>query len=236
MGQIHEDPQAIALPHHLQTEGVQSQVVVIQDSGAGIGPGGGERVSHLQAAESQPAVDAKAGQVLDHDATVHAQHEGQLAFRTEAFQIIRCESQTHLRVGSGRLVDGVHFQQETLDGVGASEDTSSQDMPRLGGGVDVRSEVSHDERLGDRPDAQDGDVDPIRQQGRRIEGGLRLLGEAEESRRDRRVDDDVLLENFGDRVRLRGIGSGTGAGCAQQQAGQRGPKRGGKWVCTCRHG
>ena len=147
MGQVQQDPETVALPHHLQSEVVQSQVIVVQDSGAGVGPGGGEGVRQLQAPEAQLVVNAERGQVLHHDAAVHAQHEGELAFRAEAFQVIRGERETHVGMGSGRLVDGVHLPEETLDGVGASEDTSSQEMPRFGGRVDVGGEVPHDERF-----------------------------------------------------------------------------------------
>ena len=76
--------------------------------------------------------------------------------------------------------------------------------------------------FGDRPDAQDGDVDPFRQQGRRIKRRFRFIGEAEESRGDRRVDDHGVLEDRRYRVGLRSVGIGAGAGGAQQQHGQGG--------------
>ena len=236
MGQVHQDPQAVALPHHFQAEVVQSQVVVVQDPGAGIGPGGGERMSQLQAPEAQPVVSTKGRQVLDHDAAVHAQHQGELSFRTVTFQIIRGASQLHLGMSSGRLVDSIDFPKETLDGVRAGKNAVSDDISRRRGGVPIVTQVSYQERLGNGAHTQNGHVDPIGQQGRRIEGGLRFLGKAEKSRRDRGVDDHVPFEDRADRIRLRGFGSGTGTGRAQQQDGQRGSNTDGMLAFVRVHG
>ena len=74
-------------------------------------------MSELQAPEAQLVVNTKGRQILDHDAAVHAQHQGELAFRTVTFQIFRGASQLHLGVSRGRLVDSIYFPKETLDGV-----------------------------------------------------------------------------------------------------------------------
>ena len=115
VGNVHQDPQTVALTNHLESEVLQAEIIVVHDSHTGIRPLEGEAVNQLQLPEAQTVIESQGGQILEGDTTVQPNQERQFSLGPETIDILARQGHRYLLRLLGHCpVDGIQLPEKPL--------------------------------------------------------------------------------------------------------------------------
>ena len=203
VGDVNHDPETVAFPHHLLSEGFEAGFIIVQRPGAGVGPGRGKSVDQLQLSHAQTVEDPEGAQLLDPLSGVQTHDQGQLSRFSYPPDVVGSQGdlQIFLMLLDG-TVEGVELPEKTPEGRRTLENSTKDRFAPWRLGVEVGVEVLNLVDLHQTSHPVAGNIQTGFHQSSRIEGSLRFHLVAKETGGDGWVDDGDLFQDTGHRIRF----------------------------------